>query len=83
MYKISAKYLGRRIYDIEVRTEGRTIRKQFVEPLFNASKAASRITEIVESLNVEEDIDVEEVVICSEIVEAAKRAGRQFYASCH
>lgn len=80
MYAVSAEHLGRREYRVTVEANNKTVKNQFIMPMFNFSKAARRIAEIVETLNVEHDIDVEDISICTALEEAAERAGQKIYA---
>lgn len=80
MYAVSAEHLGRREYSVTVEANNKTVKNQFIMPMFNFSKAARRIAEIVETLNVEHDIDVEDISIYTALEEAAERAGQKIYA---
>lgn len=84
MYAVSAEYLGRREYEVTVEANGKTVKQQFIEPLFDSSKAARRIEVMVERLNVELDIDVSNESIFDALVAAADKAGKKWYIlSCY
>lgn len=80
MYAVTAKYLGRREYEVTVEANGKTVKQQFVEPFFDPSKAARRIENIVETLNVAYDIDVSNDSIYMALAEAANGAGKKCFA---
>lgn len=80
MYAVSAEYLGRREYSVTIEANNKKVEQQFIMPIFNYPKAARRIAEIVETLNVEYDIDVEDFSIYSALKDAVERSGQKWCA---
>ena len=79
MKKVTARYLGRRVYEVIAEgKDGKIVRKQFREPVFNdPKKYATKIENLVNEFAID-DLEVEKQAICNQLVAASQKAERDF-----
>ena len=79
MSKGTAQYLGRGKYEVAVEgADGKTVRKQFKEPIFkDPKKYAGNIEKLVNEFATAE-VEVDKKAITDQLVAAAQKAERDF-----